>query len=964
MPSATRSSRSAGRPISRPSRGSMEAGQVLGQLRRSTAARPERLEDPVAELEPAIEGGQVRLVAGQQLAVDPHVRAVASRRSRDLLAADRAEGPARLGHGLVPLGRRVAAPCDAAADVERQPRPSATNVRMRMLVCIAPSGPIQPSAPVYGPRRTGSRPSRISMARIFGAPVIEPPGKLAASRSKASRPSAQPAGDGRDEVLDGRGSFQPAQPRDADRAGLADAAEVVAQDVDDHHVLGAVLGAGQQLAREPAILGAVAAARSRALDRVGGDQRRRVDREERLRRGRQEGPRPAVLRTGPGPGTRRTAPGRRCAAGGTAATGRPERRLEPAGEVRLVDLARGDVLPDRSTPASYAARDREDRKRSVSPARGAGGRRSVSAVAAVDAGVVSRACTSSSRRASRRPSPSSARPPSQAWPVRRSQATTQSWSARRSGGRPWSSSATDGSRSRTCPRSYPRNPTSPPRNGGASAGTTGVASSRPTSRRATAKGSGPAAGASRTATGRRSGRSSALPARAGALEQGKARQIAERLGDVDRSPTGDPLRAGVAAEARPWANRAWLLSRRGSPGDDTAGGARRPVERPRREDAGSLQSRRCEDAIWGSGSAPARRATQCHHGRRRRDRRPHDPHPWRRAAACRRGTGPDRRHGRLPARHGLARAGLRRLSPAQRQRRADRARVGPESGMLASPVAITNTHSVGVVRDALVDGVGHASRMPLVAPGGRRDVRRAPQRHQRLPRPTRTTSHEALADATGGPVAEGTVGGGTGMICHEFKGGIGTASRVIARPPAAGRSASSSRRTTAGATCCGSTACRSAGDPDLRGAEPIRASVGRPRSAPTARARVRSSWSSRRMRRSCPTSARGSRSGRSRNRAHRRHGREHERRPVHRLCDREPLASSRGRRAPVGSRHVRGPRSRRHRHRPALRGDRRGDRGVDPQRAARRDHDRRSRRHHRPRTRPRTAARGHGRARP
>ncbi len=69
-------------------------------------------------------------------------------------------------------------------------RPSATKVRIRMLVCIAPSGPIQPSAPVYGPRRTGSRPSRISMARIFGAPVIEPPGKLAASRSKASRPSA------------------------------------------------------------------------------------------------------------------------------------------------------------------------------------------------------------------------------------------------------------------------------------------------------------------------------------------------------------------------------------------------------------------------------------------------------------------------------------------------------------------------------------------------------------------------------------------------------------------------------------------------------------------------------------------------------------------------------------------------------------------------------------------------------
>ena len=47
-----------------------------------------------------------------------------------------------------------------------------------MLVCIAPSGPIQPRAPVYGPRRTGSSPSRISIARIFGAPVIEPPGNV------------------------------------------------------------------------------------------------------------------------------------------------------------------------------------------------------------------------------------------------------------------------------------------------------------------------------------------------------------------------------------------------------------------------------------------------------------------------------------------------------------------------------------------------------------------------------------------------------------------------------------------------------------------------------------------------------------------------------------------------------------------------------------------------------------------
>ena len=52
----------------------------------------------------------------------------------------------------------------------------------------------------------------------------------------------------------------------------------------------------------------------------------------------------------------------------------------------------------------------------------------------------------------------------------------------------------------------------------------------------------------------------------------------------------------------------------------------------------------------------------------------------------------------------------------------------------------------------------------------------------------------------GGQVAEGNVGGGTGMICHEFKGGIGTASRVVGPMRAATRSARSSRRTTVAAS--------------------------------------------------------------------------------------------------------------------------------------------------------------------
>jgi D-aminopeptidase len=104
-----------------------------------------------------------------------------------------------------------------------------------------------------------------------------------------------------------------------------------------------------------------------------------------------------------------------------------------------------------------------------------------------------------------------------------------------------------------------------------------------------------------------------------------------------------------------------------------------------------------------------------------------------------------------------------------------------ESGWLTSPVAITNTHSVGIVRDALV-AASVADRptsdatwsLPVVGEtydGMLNDINGFHVRAEHL--------HAALAAASGGPVAEGAVGGGTGMVCHEFKGGIGTASRVI-----------------------------------------------------------------------------------------------------------------------------------------------------------------------------------------
>jgi len=106
-----------------------------------------------------------------------------------------------------------------------------------------------------------------------------------------------------------------------------------------------------------------------------------------------------------------------------------------------------------------------------------------------------------------------------------------------------------------------------------------------------------------------------------------------------------------------------------------------------------------------------------------------------------------------------------------------------ESGMLEGPVMITNTHSVGVVRDAVIqwrvslggaDDTGYWWSLPVVAEtwdGYLNDINGFHVRTEH--------AHSALEAAATGPVAEGNVGGGTGMICHEFKGGIGSASRVV-----------------------------------------------------------------------------------------------------------------------------------------------------------------------------------------
>ena len=91
----------------------------------------------------------------------------------------------------------------------------------------------------------------ISIVRSFGAPVIEPPGNDARRQSTIVRVGAQAGAHRRDQLVDGLVALDAHQRRHAHRADLGDAAEVVAQHVDDHQVLGAVLGRRAQARRRP-----------------------------------------------------------------------------------------------------------------------------------------------------------------------------------------------------------------------------------------------------------------------------------------------------------------------------------------------------------------------------------------------------------------------------------------------------------------------------------------------------------------------------------------------------------------------------------------------------------------------------------------------------------------------------------------------------------------------------------------
>ncbi len=107
-----------------------------------------------------------------------------------------------------------------------------------------------------------------------------------------------------------------------------------------------------------------------------------------------------------------------------------------------------------------------------------------------------------------------------------------------------------------------------------------------------------------------------------------------------------------------------------------------------------------------------------------------------------------------------------------------------ESGIVEGPIALTNTNAVGVVRDAIIEyaarrwppaGTGWTVwSLPIVAEtwdGTLNDIYGRQVKGEHLA--------AAMGAAAPGPVAEGGVGGGTGMVCYELKGGIGTASRVL-----------------------------------------------------------------------------------------------------------------------------------------------------------------------------------------
>ena len=151
-----------------------------------------------------------------------------------------------------------------------------------------------------------------------------------------------------------------------------------------------------------------------------------------------------------------------------------------------------------------------------------------------------------------------------------------------------------------------------------------------------------------------------------------------------------------------------------------------------------------------------------------------------RTARGRQGTGPHRRHRRAPPRQGQPDPVFAAWFTLNGNGEMTGTTWVQESGLLEGPVAITNTHSVGVVRDAIIQWEVRQKNalqpwwLPVVAEtydGSLNDISGFHVKPEHV--------LAALDSATGGLPQEGAVGGGTGMICHGFKGGIGTASRKL-----------------------------------------------------------------------------------------------------------------------------------------------------------------------------------------
>ena len=352
------------------------------------------------------------------------------------------------------------------------------------------------------------------------------------------------------------------------------------------------------------------------------------------------------------------------------------RRLQAARQVRLVEVAERDVVPDALDPGLVLGARQDERKRRPSPGAGPGRRRR---------------SRSRRSRSGRGATPwTSGRP---------------DWSAAR-GRHPGAGRAGDrrrpghGRPARRGRSVDPRRPPSRAAPGGAAAGPDrpprpmagapargpgripGIRRARPGTggHRPERRASGPTArgGAWPRRTGRarpraprarppdlpscrsseRSGR--AAHSRAGPGQAGRGRPRRRRWIACWRS-----AREGDAIGAGPWANRGgW--DRRGSPADDTAGRARQRPERRHQEDAGSLQSGDARTRPGDPDRAGHAWPAQRHHRRRGGDRRPHDADQRRWAARRRRGAGADRRHGGLPTGYGPGRAGVRGRSPAER----------------------------------------------------------------------------------------------------------------------------------------------------------------------------------------------------------------------------------------------------------------------------------------------------------